>query len=518
MPMSPVTRRHFLRSSAALSALGPIAAPLALQLAAVSGAGAASASGYKALVCLFLAGGNDGNNTVLATDADSWGRYFAARFTGADPIALMPVGTAPVAIGATSPVTGRLVTGRRMPEFWGGVLPFTPKTANPVPAGTNASARTFAVHPALAEVLPLFQAGRLAVLANVGTLLQPTTKAQYQAASVPIPPSLFSHNDQQSTWQSGGIEGTTIGWGGKFGDLLVGQNGSNSIFTAISAAGNAVFLAGQTVVQYQVANNALPAVAVNGVQAASLDGSSGGPAALKAVIGDTSAVSNLANDYAAVMNRSLGAAAALDGAMSGAAVVGLPALPTYVNPVTNAQETNSFAVQLQTVARIIAAAPALGVTRQVFFVSMGGHDTHENQNDDQPDNLGRLAQALSWFDGALSAMGGVDMRPQVTAFTASEFSRTFTTNGLGTDHAWGSHHFILGGSVNGGDLYGQYPTLGIDSAKFSNPNMSGNAIIPTTAVDQYAATLGAWLGASASDLATIFPNLQTYAVKTLGFV
>ncbi len=516
--MGPITRRRFLRSSAAFSALGPVAGPMALQLAAASGAGAAGAPDYRAIICIFQYGGNDSNNTVLATDPDSWGRYFAARNTGQDPIALMPVGTAPVAVGAVSPVTGRVVTSRSKPEFWGGVLPFTPKTANPVPAGTNAAARTFAVHPAMASLLPIFQGGRLAALANVGPLIQPLTKAQYVARSASIPQNLFSHNDQQSTWQSGAIEGAVQGWGGKFGDLLIGQNGQDSIFTAVSTSGNAVFLAGQTVVQYQVSTNSLPAVAVNGTVATSLDGSSAGPAALKAIIGDTSAVSNLANDYATVVNRSLGATSILNGAMTGAAVTGLPALPSYVNPATGAVETNGFATQLQTVARIIAAAPGLGVKRQVFFVSMGGHDTHDTQNVDQPNNLAKLATAMSWLDGALSNVGGVDMRPAVTTFTASEFSRTFTTNGDGTDHAWGAHHLIMGGAVKGGDLYGLYPTLGVDSAAFTNPNMVGNAMVPTTAVDQYAATLGAWLGASSSQLATIFPNLQNFAVPTLGFV
>jgi uncharacterized protein (DUF1501 family) len=506
-----------MRSSAALGILGPVAAPFALQLAAVTGAGAASAPDYKALVCLFQYGGNDSNNMILATDNDTFGRYFAARNTGSDPIALMPPGTPAVAIGNVSSVTGRTVASRANPEFWGGVLPFVPKTANPVPAGTNASARTFAMHPALAPLMPHFQQSRLAVMANVGTLIQPLTKAQYTSKSASIPKSLFSHNDQQSTWQSGGIEGTVTGWGGKFGDLLVGQNGNESIFTAISTSGNAVFLAGEHVVQYQVSTNALPAVAINGLAVTSLNGASGGPAALKAIIGDTTGVSNFASDYATVVNRSLGATSALNGAM-GAAAAAVPALPTYINPITNAAESNAYAIQLQTVARIIAAAPGLGVKRQVFFVSMGNHDSHDIQNQLQPNNLAKLAQALSWFDGALSNMGGVDMRPAVTSFTASDFNRTFTTNGDGTDHAWGGHHLVMGGSVRGGDMYGQFPTLGIDATNFNNPNMVGTAIIPTTSVDQYAATLGSWLGASATDLATIFPNLQNYTSKNVGFV
>ena len=167
---------------------------------------------------------------------------------------------------------------------------------------------------------------------------------------------------------------------------------------------------------------------------------------------------------------------------------------------------------------MIAAAPSLGVKRQVFFISMGGHDSHDGQNTAQPDNLSKLANAFLYLDNALSNLGGVDMRGNVTAFTASDFNRTLTSNGDGTDHAWGGHHFILGGAVKGGDMYGQFPTLGVDTKTFSNPDMVGSVIIPTTSVDQYAATLGAWFGASTTDLATIFPNLKNFSTPNLGFV
>jgi uncharacterized protein (DUF1501 family) len=160
----------------------------------------------------------------------------------------------------------------------------------------------------------------------------------------------------------------------------------------------------------------------------------------------------------------------------------------------------------------------LGAKRQIFFVSLGGFDTHQFQNTAQPNLLAELAQALVYFDSALSNIGGVDMRSSVTTFTASDFSRTFTSNGSGTDHAWGSHHFILGGAVKAGTIYGQYPTLGVDQGSFTNPDMSGNAVIPTTSVDQYIATLGAWFGTSSTDLATIFPHLTNFAAKNLGFV
>ncbi|MGC5198390.1 hypothetical protein, partial [Aphanothece microscopica] len=177
MALQDATRRHLLKMGGALSVFGA-AAPFAAQLTTMSSAAAQSAPDYRALVCLFMFGGNDAHNMLLATDSDSWGRYWSARNIGNDPIALMPVGTAPVAAGATSPLTGR-VSSRSVPEFFGGVLPITPRTPNPIPAGTNASARTFAIHPVMAPLVPLWQAGRLAAVTNVGPLIGPTTKAQY---------------------------------------------------------------------------------------------------------------------------------------------------------------------------------------------------------------------------------------------------------------------------------------------------------------------------------------------------
>lgn len=509
-------RRRLLRLGGAFSSLG-VAAPFALQLAAAGSAAGQSAPDYKALVCVFLFGGNDSNNTVLATDQDSWGRYFAARNTGAEPIALMPPGTAATPIGQTNPVTGR-VAGADMPEAWGGVLPITPRTAQPVPAGTNASSRTFALHPFLGPLQGLFNAGRLAVLANVGTLVQPTTKSQYQAKSVALPASLFSHNDQQSTWQALSTEGARIGWGGRFADLVAGMNGQSTLFTAISTGGNAVFLSGQSVVQYQLSTGASPAVVISGAQGSSLFGSAAAPAQVRSLITDTGLSTSLAADYTTVVGRSTAASSTINSAFAQPIVTGVAAAPAYTNPITGRAETNALAQQLQTVARVIAASSSLGVRRQVFFVSLGGWDTHDFQNTAQPNLLAKVAQALSYFDGALANIGGLDRRSQVTTFTASDFSRTFSTNGDGTDHAWGGHHFIMGGAVNGGDIYGQYPTLGVDVSGFNNPDAVGGSLIPTTSVDQYGATLGRWFGVSDTDIDVIFPRLRGFGSRYLGFV
>jgi uncharacterized protein (DUF1501 family) len=511
-----IDRRHLLRVGGAFSSLG-LAAPFAIQLAAAGSAAGQAAPDYKALVCVFLFGGNDSHNTVLATDPDSWGRYFSARNTGVDPIALMPPGTAPTPVGQTNAVTGR-VAEADMPEAWGGVLPITPRTAQAIPAGTNASGRTFALHPFLAPLQTLFSQGRLAVVANVGTLIQPTTKAQYQARSVSLPTSLFSHNDQQSTWQALSTEGARTGWGGRFADLVAGMNGQSTLFTAVSTAGNAVFLSGQSVVQYQLSTGAQPAVVISGAQGSSLFGSTSAPARVRDLITDTNLAGNFAADYSTVVARSIWAAGAVNGAFAQPIVTGVAAAPAYTNPITGRAETNTLALQLQTVARMIAAGSTLGVRRQVFFVSLGGWDTHDFQNTTQPNLLAKVAHALSYFDGALASIGGIDRRSQVTTFTASDFSRTLQTNGDGTDHAWGGHHFVMGGAVNGGDIYGQYPTVGVDVGGFSNPDNVGGALIPTTSVDQYGATLGRWFGASDAEIDTIFPRLRNFGTRYLSFV
>ncbi|AQR62292.1 hypothetical protein BZG35_12030 [Brevundimonas sp. LM2] len=509
-------RRQLLRIGGAMSMLGA-ASPFAAQLLAAGNAASQSAPDYKALVCIFLFGGNDSNNAVLATDPDSWGRYFAARNTGGDPIALMPVGTPPTPVGATNALTGR-VARANTPEAWGGVLPIVPRTPNPIPAGTNASVRTFGLHPMLAPLKTLFDADRLAVVANVGTLVRPITKAQYQGRTVAYPANLFSHNDQQSTWQAGQGEGARVGWGGRYGDLLSSLNGNGSLFTAISTAGNAVFLSGQNVVQYQMTTSAQPAVVITGQSGSSLFGSTVAPGRVREIVRDTSSASLFATDYATTTDRSIGAATSLNSVFASSTVTSVPNATAYVNPITRATETNSLAVQLQTVARMIAAGPTLGTKRQVFFVSLGGWDTHDFQNTTQANNLAKVAHAMAYFDGVLGNLGGVNMRQAVTTFTASDFSRTFTTNGDGTDHAWGGHHFVMGGAVRGGDIYGQFPTVGTDLGTFRNPDMAGSAFVPTTSVDQYGATMGRWMGVSEFNLDTIFPNLSGFAARGLGFL
>jgi uncharacterized protein (DUF1501 family) len=515
MTSTVLDRRSFLRMGGALSVLGA-GAPLAFQLAASSAASAATANDYKAIVCVYLFGGNDAHNTVIATDPASWAQYWAARSTVPTPIALMPAGTGKTPVGDINPVTGR-ISRINAPEAWGGVLPIAPLTRQIVP-GTANTPRTFALHPYMGAMKTLFAEKRLAIVPNVGTLIQPTSKPDVVSGRVPLPPNLFSHNDQQSIWQSGKAEGQKVGWGGAFGDLFAPGNSANPLFTSISAASNALFLAGRTQGQYIVNPGGSPAVLINGNQKPLLFNSSIGQADFNQIIQDASSTSELAEDYAAINTRSINAATIINGATSQGAAALIPPAPIYNSAINGSSATNPLAAQFQTVAKIIAAAPSLGIRRQVFFVNLGSFDTHANQNDIQPDLLGQLAQALAYFDKTLQNIGGVDFSAAVTTFTASDFGRSWTTNGTGTDHAWGGHHFVMGGAVKGGDIYGAFPTVGVDSSTFTNPNMSGSVLIPTTSVDQYGATLGAWLGVAPGDLATIFPNYANFGATPLGFI
>ncbi|MDE2049015.1 MAG: DUF1501 domain-containing protein, partial [Betaproteobacteria bacterium] len=449
------SRREFLKASSLLSAAGAAGAPFALNLATLGAAAAQTApSDFKALICLFLYGGNDSANMVLPTDADSWAVYNTVRNQQPDPINLPPVGAA------------------------NGVIDIVPNTAQTVPGGTVT--RTFALHPALTAVRDLFNAGRMGVVANVGPLIVPTTLNDWNNRSVPLPSKLFSHNDQQSTWQAFAPEGAKSGWGGRMGDLLAAQNG-NSLFTCISTSGNAVFLSGRSVLQYQVGNGG--AIRVNAASGTSLFGSSSAPGVLRSILtGDRAQL--FEKEYAATVKRSMDAEALLRTSMLPAGATGVAAPPAYVNP-QGQSVTNGLATQLQTVLRIIGANAALGMKRQVFFVSMGGFDTHDAQNNTHRDLYGRIGHAVKYLDDTLAAMpGGLgDLRNRVTLFTGSDFGRTFTSNGDGTDHGWGAHHLVWGGAVKGKDIYGRFPQLGLNQPDA----VGGGSFLPSLSVDQYGA-------------------------------
>jgi uncharacterized protein (DUF1501 family) len=453
------SRREFLKASARLSIAGS-AAPFALNLAAIGNAAAQSVSDYKALVCLFMYGANDHNNTVIPYDAASYNTYNSVRATIARPLTdLLPLS------------------------------PITPLT------GSNAG-RQFALPTELAPLRTVWDAGKLAILANVGPLLAPITKAAYNNGTAPVPAKLFSHNDQQSTWQASAPEGARDGWGGRIGDLMASQNAA-TIFTCNSVSGAAVFLAGQSTVAYQLSTSGSTPI---GGLTGSLFGSSTAASTFRTLI--TAGGGNIfTQDLADTASRSIDANTALSAALANAPDLPLPA----------ALASSSLGAQLRLVARMIAVRSALGAKRQVFFVSLGGFDTHDDQLTTQPGLHTQIGNSLKYFYDATVTLGVAN---SVTAFTGSDFGRTLTSNGDGSDHGWGSHHFIVGGAVQGQRYYGTFPIMGLNN----DDEVGSGRLLPTTAVDQYAATLARWFGISDSNLSLVLPNIGSFATSNLGFM
>ena len=470
------SRRSFLRTASLASMSGLYASPFLLGLNSVAAMAQNSGFGdYRALVCVFLQGGNDGHGTVIATDPSSFAAFTQAR-SGAP--------------GLAYPLSE--------------LLPIVPKTSQ--------SGRTFGLNPNLVGVQNLFNAGRAAVVANTGTLIVPATKAQVNANSVPLPDSLFSHFDQTAAWQaiaSNLGSGEHLGWGGAVADLIESMNvNSNSMFTCISTAGIALFLAGQA--SYQLNVTSAGPIPIYGTSQP-LFGNSAGSSALQSIL--TADETNLfAKEYEVVVNRSQQAQQMLASSMAVAGTGGIPNPPQYLDPMTNKLTDNQLAISLQTVARIIAGRASLGVNRQIFYVQLGSFDTHEGQATQHAILLTQLGQALEYFDAQMVAAG---LGNQVTTFTASDFGRTLTCNSNGTDHGWGSHHFVVGGAVAGQDMYGQYPVIGVNQAN----DVGAGRLIPTTSVDQYAGTLARWFGLSDGQIRTIFPNFANFGTSPyLGFL
>ncbi|MDH4190211.1 MAG: DUF1501 domain-containing protein, partial [Betaproteobacteria bacterium] len=352
--------------------------------------------------------------------------------------------------------------------------------------------RQMALAPQLAPLKVLFDAGRMAVLLNVGALLQPTTVAQYAARSAPLPPKLFSHADQQSFWQSSLPEGAVSGWGGRIGDLFLSSNGT-STFTCINVSGNAVFMAGQAAVQFQIGADG--AVVLRGIESP-LYGSPACSTALQRLITADDNSHPMQFEHARVMRRALEANARLGG---------LPVLATEFD------SRNPLARQLRMVARLIAARGQLGARRQVFYVSLGGFDTHDSLTTKHPGLLAWVADAISSFHAATLELGVAD---SVTTFTASEFGRTLTSNGDGSDHGWGGHHFVIGGAVRGQRYFGKLPALAANGPD----DVGQGRLLPTTSVDQLAATLATWMGVTAGELPLVAPNIGNFTEKNLGFL
>jgi uncharacterized protein (DUF1501 family) len=455
-----LSRRRFIgQACAAVGATGMLSALAQLRMIGAVAADS-SPSDYKALVCLFLYGGNDSNNLLVPIDNTSYQLYSADR------------------------------TVLALPQS--SLLPITPKTYS--------DGRQWGLHPSLVEVQQLFSQGSLALMANTGTLVQPVTLAQYNAGTVALPPQLFSHANQQVEWQSSVPDQPfTTGWGGRLADIVNALNSNSKISMSVSVAGQNSFQVGNVVSQF----------AVNPSGAAVLSGTgTSGISGLR-----TSAQQNILNQqeqnlFEAAFGGTTTSAIA-DSQLLNSILKSAPKLATVF-------PTTSVGSQLQMIAQMIGAAPQLGLTRQVFFASLGGFDLHSDQLGAHATLFTQLSQALSAFSAATTELG---VPNQVTTFTASDFSRTFNTNGTndgtaGSDHGWGSHHLVMGGAVNGGDIYGQVPLL-----ELGGPEDTGRGRwIPTTSVDQYSATLASWFGVSASNLPVVLPNIGRFASSNLGFM
>src|SRR5580658_7534110 len=442
------SRRDFLkdtlRSVAALGAVGSMAKFGEMNALAAG-------SGYQALVCIFLTGGNDGHNTVVPihTSQQAYSLYQSAR-------------------GALAIPEASLLTIDNGNDVYG-------------------------LHPQLPEIQGLYNAGNAAVLANVGMLVKPIDRVAYNTNnSLILPNALFSHSDQAGQWQSSIPTGlSNTGWGGRIADVLQSSNSGASFPAATSTNGSSLFLTGSQTFAANVPSGA-PSV-LNYGNSARLAG-------MQQLLTFNNGL-QLVQAANGTMGRGQSFANALSAALANAAPLS-----------TQFPSGNPLALQLQTVAQIIQVRRTLGLSRQIFFCELDGFDTHSGQLSIQAGLLQQLSQAVLAFYQATQALG-VDSN--VTTFTTSEFGRSLTPNSTGTDHAWGNHHFVIGTGVKGGQFFGQFPSLALGNAY----DATGTGIlIPTTAVDQYGATLAQWFGVGAASLPTIFPNIANFQTSNLGIL
>jgi uncharacterized protein (DUF1501 family) len=462
------SRRAFLSAASGLAAagLGRTATPLAMNLAGLGALAASQASaattndGYKAIVCLYMHGGNDSHNWIVPTDPAGYSAYAAARRE--------------LAI-ASSKLLQMSTTGQ-------------------------ASGRSFGMPQELGPLHALYEAGQCAVVANVGTLVRPITKSEY-TAGVGLPPKLYSHNDQAAMWQSLQPEGGLTGWGGRMGDVLMSAN-SQPVFTAVSTSGNAVFLSGSKISQYQL--GATGPVQISAAQTGTRAGSTAVPTALRTMLNSATSPNDFQAEYLRVAQRSLATAGTLQTALSGAGVPGLPLTNLTLPDGTALNLSNdALAKQMRVVAQMIASAPRLGLQRQVFMVSLSGFDAHAFQMRDQPLLMARVAQSIGWF---MNAMQSIGMANNVTLFTASDFGRTLVSNGDGSDHGWGSHHLVVGGAVKGKQILGDFPVTALGTAS----DVGSGRLLPSTSVTQLASSLAGWMGLGTAERQLVLPNLSSF--------
>jgi len=426
---------------------------------------------YRAMVCFFLFGGNDAANTIIPYDQATYNQYVVAR-----------EGSLSRPLGITRLRTDLL----------------------PVSAASMTDGRQIAFPKDMASLKRLYDKGKVAVMSNVGVLAYPTTKTQYDNETVELPPQLFSHSDHQRFWQLGVPNYTTrTGWAGRMGDLLAAANNSN-VSMCISVAGNNTWQVGSSVLPYPI----------NSEYGAPQFWSSWNNNRMTAMnaMNQQTRTNLLEKQAARVYNRSINAMADMEGALNYSLTLEdfFPDAPAGYNPAM-AGEYNDVMQQFRMVARLVAARQVLGQKRQIFFVSLGGFDNHDSLAD-HGDRLKIVADGMAAFYQATAALG-VDQN--VTTFTASDFGRPLKSNGTGADHGWGSHHFVVGGSVKGGNVYGKFPQILING-----PDALDNQghLLPSTSIDEYAATLASWFGVSAGDIPTVIPNIARFAQSNMGFM
>jgi uncharacterized protein (DUF1501 family) len=474
------TRRQFIRQ-AACAALGTSALTCAIRDLRFMNAAVAQSNinDYKALVCIFLSGGNDSNNLIVPTIQSEYDSYASIR----TPVLALPQNS---------------------------LLPISPLTSD---------GHEYGLHPACPELQTLFGEGKLAMLFNTGTLLYPITRAQYQSGALQKPPQLFSHSDQVSQWQTSIPDRPPLtGWGGRCADLLAAVQPNAPISLSVTLSGSNTFEVGNQVSQYSVSTGG--AISLAGVSGTRLT-------ALTNVLGQV--YPNLqAQAYAGVAKHSIDTGSLLNNAIAPTGVANYWTTPfpsKITTPTSGATFGSSLAPQLQMVARLIeagnrsAAAGGFGMRRQIFFCQVGGYDLHTNQTPaggsttvgSHANLLAELSQSMLAFQRAMEQLG---LSKNVTSFTGSDFGRTFPSNGQGTDHGWGSHHLILGGAVKGQQTYGKFPTLAVNGPD----DTSTGRWIPTTAIDQYFSTIATWFGVDSSNLGMVFPNIGRFSMPNLGFL
>ena len=467
-------RRDFLRnavcSSLACASSTALFTQLSMMNSVLAAQSASDAPGdYRALVCLFMLGGNDSFNLLIPNDNLRYPIYSTSR-SGPGP------------------------TGMAIDR----------STLLPINVGNAGSGETYGLHPSCAEMAQLFNAGHAAFVPNVGTLFQPTRKNDYlNVPGYPVPPQLFSHADQQGQWAYGqAASNGATGWGGLTADKLYMMNPGATIPMSISLGGENRFQTGVNVQPYAMGSGG--PITLNGYKGVS---GAAQAAALQELL-QQSYPDPLSRTYAATVSNALDYYSTMQTALNDA-----PTLTT-VFPLDN-----PVAASLQMIAKIISVRSTLKAQRQIFFVPFGGFDTHDSQLADQPGLFARVSAALGAFYAATDEL---QVQNSVTTFTISEFARTLNSNGDGTDHAWGGIQFVSGGAVAGGKLYGAPAVSGriFPDLTLNGPDcLSRGQMIPTVASDQYSATLARWLGLSDSDAQTVFPNLHNWGANPyLGFL